>query len=255
MNFRTRLLNHERLLGAMVTLPGPETAEILAAAGCDWLFIDLEHSPLDFLDAQRLLQAAGQACAGVIRVPQADPLSLKKALDIGPAGIIVPQVNAPETAAQIVRWAKYAPLGERGVGIARAHGYGLDAAGYLARADDETAVIIQIEHIEAVNRIDEILAVAGVDALFIGPYDLSTSMGKMGQVDDPAVVAAIDRVTEAARRAGRPLGIFGVSAEPLRRYAGRGYTLLTAGIDAMLLAQAVRGQIETMRGWREDRGA
>ncbi len=96
---------------------------------------------------------------------------------------------------------------------------------------------------------------AGVDALFIGPYDLSTSMGKMGQVDDPAVVAAIDRVTEAARRAGRPLGIFGVSAEPLRRYAGRGYTLLTAGIDAMLLAQAVRGQIETMRGWREDGGA
>ncbi len=95
MNFRTRLLNHERLLGAMVTLPGPETAEILAAAGCDWLFIDLEHSPLDFLDAQRLLQAAGQACAGVIRVPQADPLSLKKALDIGPAGIIVPQDNAP----------------------------------------------------------------------------------------------------------------------------------------------------------------
>ena len=249
MTFRTRLLNHERLFGTMVTLPSPEAAEILAAAGCDWLFIDMEHSPLDFLTVQRLLQAAGSACPGVIRVPRAEMVAIKKALDIGAAGIIVPQVNDPQTAADIVRWAKYAPQGERGVGIARAHGYGLETADYLGRANAETAVIIQIEHIDGVRQIDGILRVEGIDAVFIGPYDLSTSMGKMGQVADPEVIAAIAEVTTAARRAGKPLGIFGTTAGAVSAYAAQGFTLFTVGIDAMILATQVQALMTEMSRW------
>lgn len=247
MTFRQQLLQRERLCGVMVTLPTPEVADVLARAGCDWLFIDLEHSPFDYLTAQRLLQAAGPTCAGLIRIPQAEPVAIKKALDIGAAGIIVPQVNSPALAADVVRWAKYPPLGERGVGVARAHGYGLDMAGYLGRANEDTAVIIQIEHIDAVTHIDEIAQVEGIDALFIGPYDLSASLGKMGQVDDPEVQAAVERVTSAGRQAGKVLGAFGTSPAGLDGYIGRGYTLLTVGIDAMILGQQAEAAMAALR--------
>jgi 2-keto-3-deoxy-L-rhamnonate aldolase RhmA len=173
--------------------------------------------------------------------------AIKKGLDIGAAGIIVPQVNTAVQAQAAVHHAKYAPDGTRGVGIGRAQGYGLDFSAYVARANAETAVIIQAEHIEAVHNIQSIVQVPGVDAVFVGPYDLSASMGLMGQVTHPDVVGAIRQVTDACRQADVKLGIFGVSATAVAPYIAQGYTLITAGMDTLLLSQAAKELLAAIR--------
>jgi 2-keto-3-deoxy-L-rhamnonate aldolase RhmA len=246
-DFRARLLRGETLIGSMVALPSPEVAEIMAEVGFDWLFIDGEHGVFEARDLQATLQAAGTATPCVVRVPVAAEAPIKKALDVGAAGIIVPQVNSAEQAAQVVRMAKYAPAGTRGVGIGRAHRYGLELREYLSTANDRTAVIVQAEHADAVENIEAIVGVAGVDAVLIGPYDLSASLGRMGQVDHPEVVAAIERVTQACFAAEVRIGIFGVSAEAVAPYIAKGFTLIVAGVDAMLLGQAARGLLGQLR--------
>mgnify|MGYP001825579158 FL=1 len=173
-----------------------------------------------------------------MRLADGDELNIKKALDAGAAGIIAPMVHTAQQAQRVVSQAKYAPLGTRGVGIARAHGYGLRFQEYLTTANEQTAVVIQAEHIEAVKNMEAIAQVDGIDAVLVGPYDLSASMGRIGQVDHPQVVAAIDQVTAVCRSAGIPLGIFGVSAAAVRPYIERGYTLIVAGADTLLLGQA-----------------
>jgi 2-dehydro-3-deoxyglucarate aldolase len=157
-------------------------------------------------------------------------------LDLGAHGIIVPQVNTPEQAASVVRWARYAPEGARGVGLACAHGYGVTFAEYLSAANREIAVIVQAEHIQAVEHIEAIVRVPGVDAVQLGPYDLSASLGRMGQVDDPAVVAAIDRVIGACQAVGMPVGCFGIDAAAVQPFLARGCTLIVAGVDTLFLA-------------------
>ncbi|HVY64839.1 MAG TPA: aldolase/citrate lyase family protein [Gammaproteobacteria bacterium] len=239
-DFRARLKRGDRLLGTMVTLTSAATAEIIAGLGFDWLFIDGEHGPLETAELTAILQVASARTACIVRVPEAAEVPIKKALDLGAHGIIVPQVNTAEQAANVVRWARYAPEGSRGVGLARAHGYGQRFREYLDAANREIAVIVQAEHAQAVENIEAIARVPGVDAVLLGPYDLSASLGRMGQVDDPVVVGAIRRVTDACRAAGMPLGYFGVTAAAVRPYAAQGYTLLVAGVDTLLLGNAAK---------------
>lgn len=235
-NFRSRLAGGETLLAPMVTLTSASTAEILADVGFDWLFLDAEHGPFETRDLQAVLQTVGDRLPCLVRVPSADEVWIKRSLDLGAAGIIAPQVNTAEQARAIVSFARYSPEGTRGVGLARAHGYGLRFQEYVETANRDVVVVVQAEHADAVNNIEEIAAVPGIDAVLIGPYDLSASLGKMGQVDDPAVTGAIDRVTETCRSANIPLGIFGVTAEAVRPYLSRGYTLIVAGVDTLMLA-------------------
>jgi 2-dehydro-3-deoxyglucarate aldolase len=238
-SFRQRLEARELLVGTMVTLGAPEVAEIMADAGFDWLFLDAEHSALDTLELQRLLQGAGLT-PGVVRVATSAEVPIKKALDIGAAGIIAPMVNSAEQAAQVVRWAKYAPLGTRGVGIGRAHGYGAKFQEYVQQANEQVAVIVQAEHIDAVNNMETIAQVAGVDAVLVGPYDLSASLGRLGEVRHPEVVAAIEHVTQVCQAMQLPLGIFGLSAEAVKPYIERGYTLIAVGVDVVLMGEAAK---------------
>lgn len=245
-DFRERLRRGDQLIGTMLTLTAPAVAEILALSGVDWLFIDAEHSVFATAELQAALQAA-QSVPSLVRLASTAEEPIKKALDIGAAGIIVPQVNSAEQAAQVVRWAKYAPQGTRGVGIGRAHGYGLQLQDYIAHANERTAVVVQAEHIDAVNQIEAIVQVAGVDAVLVGPYDLSASMGHIGQVDHPEVVQAIERVTAACLSAGVRLGIFGVSAEAVQPYIDKGYTLIVAGVDTLFLAGGVRRVLAQLR--------
>ena len=245
--FRARLLQGDLLIGTMITLTAPEVAEIMAEVGFDWLFLDAEHSVFEAREIQAALQAAG-ATPCVVRLPIAAEVPIKKALDVGAAGIIAPQVNSAAQAEQIVRMAKYAPAGARGVGIGRAHRYGLKLREYIADANQRTAVIVQAEHIDAVRNIESIARVEGVDAVLIGPYDLSASLGRLGQVDHPDVTQAIDRVTEVCLQAGVRLGIFGVSADAVKPYIARGYTLIVAGVDTMLLGQAAVGLLGQLKG-------
>ena len=247
MNFAQRLRDNDVLLGTMLTLPSPEVAEIVSHSGYDWLFLDGEHSSLSTLDWQRMLQAIGGRCAGIIRVASNSERDIKKFLDIGADGIIVPQVNSAEAARLAVACCKYPPDGMRGVGLARAQGYGRDFADYMENANRSTVVIVQAEHIDAVEDIDNIVQVEGIDAVFIGPYDLSASMGRTGEVDHPEVVAAIERVGEACRRRGLALGYFGTSAESVLDYIDKGYHLICAGVDAGIVAAGADDILQKLR--------
>ena len=187
---------------------------------------------------QLIMQGAGREMPCLIRLPSSGEVAIKKALDSGAAGIIVPQINSAQAAEAVVQMAKYAPDGQRGVGVGRAHGYGQHFQEYVSTANEETTVVVQAEHIEAVRNIDEIAAVPGIDAVLVGPYDLSASLGKLGQVNDPEVRTAIDRVTDACLQRGVKLGIFGMTAGAVKPYIEAGYTLIVAGIDTALLGQA-----------------
>ena len=246
MGFRDKLVGGETLLGTMITLPSPEMVEIMVDVGFDWLFIDCEHGAFDASTAQSLLQAAGNRCPGVIRVPNSDDVWIKKALDIGASGIIVPQVNSAAQARAVVSSCKYPPTGSRGVGIGRAHGYGARFNEYVADANNQVAVIVQAEHIDAVNRIEEIATVPGIDAVLIGPYDLSASLGKIGQLDDPELIAAIEKVRICCSDAGIQLGFFGINAEAVKPYIAQGYTLIAVGVDVLFASSAAMSTLAAL---------
>jgi 2-keto-3-deoxy-L-rhamnonate aldolase RhmA len=246
-DFRSRLRRGDTLLGTMVTLPTAATAELLAGLGFDWLFVDAEHGALETRELLEILQAVSRTVPCLVRVPAAAEVPIKKALDLGAAGIIAPQVNSAEQAADVVRFARYAPEGARGVGLARAHGYGMQFKEYVASANDEIAVVVQAEHAQAVENIEAIVRVPGVDAVLLGPYDLAASLGKMGAVADPLVLEAIGHVTTTCRNAGMPLGYFGVNAAAVRPYIERGYTLIVAGVDTLLLGGAAKALLADLR--------
>ena len=245
--FKKRLNRGERLIGTILTLPSPEIGEIFARSGFDWVFIDLEHGVLDLKDAQIIVQSTSSQMPCVIRVPSNEDVWIKKALDIGSAGIIIPQIKKAEEAEKAVQLCKYPPEGMRSVGIARAQGYGENFQAYIDSANDNTVIIIQIEHQDAVENIDALLEVSGIDCLFIGPYDLSASMGKIGQVSDPEVQQAIMHVEERAELAKMPLGIFCASVEAAKPLVQRGYTLFAVGIDTMLVSQTAKNIIGHMK--------
>ena len=245
-SFRTRLRRGDTLIGPIVTINSPEVVEVLDEVGFDWLFLDGEHSPISPAHLQRLMIAARRTPC-VVRVPAHDEFWIKQALDGGAAGILAPLVNTAAQARTIVERAKYPPQGARGVGTARALGYGYAIADYVAHANEETAVILQAEHRDAVANIEEIAATPGVDAIFVGPFDLSLSMGKPGQVADPEVVQAISHVRDVVHGRGLPLGIFGVAPESVSGWMGRGFTLIACGVDMMLLGGAARSLLAQLR--------
>ena len=175
-----------------------------------------------------------------MRVHSLDEIAIKKALDCGASGIIAPQINSAKQAAQAVASAKYPPQGQRGVGIARAQGYGFAFNDYIEQANDEVVVVVQAVHAQAVENIQAIANTPGVDWVFIGPYDLSASLGKMGQLDDPIVVKAIEHITQTCLTAGVKLGVFTTSAEAAIPYIENGFILITAGTDTLLLGQGGR---------------
>jgi 2-dehydro-3-deoxyglucarate aldolase len=246
-SLRSRLLRGDLLVGTLLTLSSNEVMEILAGVGFDWLFIDLEHSPMDAQAAQTLLQAAGGRVDCILRVPLNDEIWIKKALDTGVAGVMIPQVNTAEEALRGVRFCKYPPQGGRSVGLARAQGYGASLQEYLATANEMTAVIIQVEHISAVQNIEKILAVDGVDAVLIGPYDLSASMGLGGKVEHPEVQTAVARVRETCLAHGKTVGIYTGSAESARELIQAGYRLLALSTDTLLLRQAAADMIRKVK--------
>jgi 2-keto-3-deoxy-L-rhamnonate aldolase RhmA len=246
-SFAERLRRGDTLIGTLVSLPCPPVVELLAATGYDWLFLDAEHGPFMPGEAQSLLQAAGD-CPCLIRVPASDDVWIKKALDIGAAGIIVPQVHTPEQASAVVRSAKYSPQGSRGVGLGRAHRYGLRFEEYLRAANRDSVIVIQAESRAAVDNIGQIAATPGIDAILIGPYDLSASLGHIGEVAHSEVKDAISSIRAACINAGVRLGIFGVNPDAVLPYMQNGFTLITAGVDTLLLHQAAAAALAQLKG-------
>jgi 2-keto-3-deoxy-L-rhamnonate aldolase RhmA len=200
----------------------------------------MEHGGFDIAAVQRFLQAAAGRVPCIIRVPGHDPNLIARALDAGADGLIFPHVNTAAEARACVSAALYPPAGTRSIGLARAQGYGSRVAESLERADRATVRIAQAEHILAARNIAEILAVPGLDAVFIGPYDLSGSLGKPGRTSDPEVVEAVRTIWESAASAGIPAGIFAPDADAGRAAAADGFSLIAAATDALLLGRAAQ---------------
>lgn len=231
-------------IGTMLSTPSTEVADALAGCGFDWLFLDTEHGTLDVRDVVKLLAIVQDRVPALVRVPDTGEVAIKKVLDAGADGIIVPQVNSAEIARNVVLYAKYPPVGCRSVGIGRAHAYGASFGEYVETANASTSVVIQIEHRDAVEKVEEILQVPGIDAVFIGPYDLSGSLGCIGEVSNPVVTQAIDRVRAACRKAQMPVGIFAANAPTAQRLMEDGYDFINIGIDIALLGAAARSLLK-----------
>jgi 2-keto-3-deoxy-L-rhamnonate aldolase RhmA len=246
-DFRARVRRRDVLIAPLLTLPAPEVAELFALAGFDWLWIDLEHTPLSLAQAQQLIQAAGGRVGTVVRVPWNDPVHVKRALDLGCDGVIVPQVRTADEARQAVAAAKYPPEGIRSVGIARAQQYGMTLPEYVRTANERVAVIIQIEHIDAIPHTRDILAVPGIDGVVLGPYDLSASMGMPGQIAHPEVTAVLADLASACNERQMPWGAFAPDAAAAKVHLARGATLLTVGTDTMYLWRGAKAALAELK--------
>lgn len=239
--FKRGLAEGRQLLGIWNTIPGPVVAELLATAGYDWVLLDTEHSLTDIPDLMGMLQAvAPYPGSAVVRVAGQDPVLMKRVLDMGAQTVMVPYVQSAEEARAIVAAMRYAPRGIRGVsGMTRASRFGA-VSDYVARAEAELCLIVQVETAEAVGRIGEIAAVDGVDAIFIGPSDLAASMGHPGQAGHPQVVAMIERAVKAIVAAGKPAGILTGDPAFARKCMDWGTRFTAVGIDMSILAAGVR---------------
>ncbi|MFH0964013.1 MAG: aldolase/citrate lyase family protein [Planctomycetota bacterium] len=247
---KEKLKRNEFNFGGWIQIGHPSIAEMMADAGFEWLCIDTEHGAIDLETCVGMMQAMrGTACVPLVRLPMNNPLWIRRVLDAGAAGIIVPLVNSAEEAALAVQYAKYPPMGIRGIGIARAHGYGPAFRDYVEQANDYTIVIAQIEHIRAVENIEAILDTEGIDGVFVGPYDLTGSMGLLGQLSHPKVVEALEHVVAVCRTRNKPAGTHVVAVDPdeipLRRK--QGFTMIALSLDGLMLLAGCKKMIEAAR--------
>jgi 2-keto-3-deoxy-L-rhamnonate aldolase RhmA len=229
--------------GGWLQIGHPAPAEVHARAGFGWVCVDLEHGVVDLESMAGVFRAlSGYDCVPAARVPANDPVWIRRSLDAGARAVVVPMVNSAEEAERAVRAAKYPPRGERGFGYCRANAHGTDFAEYARTANDETAVILQVEHIRAIEKLEAIAAVEDVDALFIGPYDLSGSLGVPGELEHPKVLAALERFRSICRSRGVPMGMHVVrpTVEAVGRSLAEGYKLLALGLDTVFMESAAR---------------
>ncbi|WP_322798458.1 HpcH/HpaI aldolase family protein [Thermoflexus sp.] len=243
-----RLRNGEATIGAWLGLGSPYAAALLARMGFDWLVVDAEHSPFGYdAMAQSVMAILPTDTTPLVRVPWNDPVWIKLALDTGAMGIVVPMVMNGEEARRAAEAARFPPRGIRSVGAWL--GPILHGEDYWTAANDQVMVVVQIEHIAAVERADEICAVEGVDVVFIGPNDLAASMGLIGTSfrENSAWEEAIQRVLRAAQRAGRPAGMMCMSVEEALRRRAEGFQFLAVASDARYAQQMAQ---DILRRWR-----
>ena len=239
-----RLAHGESLIGCFVSTPKLATCEVLAASGFDVLVADAEHAPLSASDVQTII--AGAELGGLpalVRLSDDSATSIQYALDGGAAGIIVPRVHTAAQAAAVVSAAAYPPKGTRGAGPGRASLYGLDRAPAMEEALAQTLIAVQIESAESVENLDAILAVEHLDMVFVGPNDLSHSLGRP---PEPELRRVIDDVLERAHTAGVRTGILAPTAELVDRYRHAGVSLLLTGTDLAMLAAGARAVISAV---------
>ena len=255
MGLRSRLRDKTLTIGSWLTFSDPLLAEMMAGAGFDFLVVDMEHGLTGPDEAARLIQVIDLAGAWpLVRVGANDPLLIKRSLDAGAAGIIVPDIRSALAASEAVAAVKYPPAGRRGVGLSRAQGFGMDFDGYKEWVANDSVLIVQIEHMDAVAVIDDILAVDGVDGFIVGPYDMSGSVGKPGQFDDPDVRALLDRVAETVTKSAKPGGYHIVHTDPdgLQARLRSGCRFMAYGVEMIFLAEKLREVSATLKTARRE---
>jgi len=228
----------------------PTVAEILAGEGFDWIAVDMEHTSTGVRQFHELaLAVKGTGVDLLVRLHSCDPVLAKRVLDTGAAGVIVPSVNTPEQAAQAAAMVRFPPEGTRGASLCRATDFGRDFPDYFRRHNREVIVVVMLEHKDAVAAADAILATPGIDAAFIGPYDLSASMGLAGQLDHPDVLAAQQAVLDACRRHNVAPGmhVVPVDADQLRQRVAQGFRFIACGTDGGFIMHGCRAMLRGIR--------
>lgn len=240
---KSKLINNKLTIGSWITIAHPSIIEVMATAGFEWLVVDMEHTSIDLSQAHILI-ATIQAnnMKALVRVSKNEEVIIKRVLDMGADGIIVPMVKNASEAKEAIDYAKYPPVGKRGVGLFRAQKYGQGFNEYKQWVKDELVVIAQIEHIEAVNNIEEIITIDGIDGVIIGPYDLSGSMGYPGDFYRDDVSQAIQRVVDVCKVHNKPSGFHIIESDPakLQQRINEGCTFLAFSVDFFFLGDKAR---------------
>ncbi|MCB5160999.1 4-hydroxy-2-oxoheptanedioate aldolase [Marinomonas algarum] len=252
--FKQALKNRQPQIGLWLGLANNYTAELIASAGFDWLLLDGEHAPNTLQTFIGQLQAIAPFNSHpIIRPAWADHVALKQVLDLGVQTVLAPMVDDAEQAAAIVKATRYPPEGIRGVGsaLARASQFNRTPQ-YLTTANDEICVLVQIESVKAVEELDNILAVDGVDGVFIGPADLSASLGYIGQPNHPAVVEVIEDAIAKILAAGKAPGILMADAQQAKRYLSLGALFVAVGSDTGLLMNSTKALVNTFKPEQAD---
>lgn len=256
-NIKTKLTKGEPVIGTWLNSGSEIVAELMAATGFDFVCVDAEHSAVGLPQTQRLFQgikSGNPECAAMVRLHGVDYSFVKQYLDAGAQGIIAPLIRTRSEAELLVQASKYPPLGLRGVGFCRANDYGMRLVEEFESANDDVLIGVQIEHIEAVNNINEILEVDGIDAVFIGPYDLSASMGITGQFEHSDYKYAQQKIINACQKHNIIPGIHVVSPDPaelILRFK-EGYRLLAYSLDITMLTTACQNGLTEIRNLQKD---
>ena len=250
-SLRKRLKNGELLVGTMISeVRNPSIAYMLGQCGYDFFIIDNEHGAYSPETISDLVAAArGAGISTVVRIPEIRRETILKPLDSGAAGLLVPQVNTAKQAEEIMFHAKYPPAGNRGAALRRPHSMyqRVVPSEYLKQANDETLIAVQAESPEAINDLESIAAVSGVDVIFVGPFDLSVSLGIPGDMTHPREVEAIDRIMEVCRQQGLVAGIHLFDLQALKTWVGKGMRFVTYSSDVALLADAAAGGVAEIK--------
>jgi 4-hydroxy-2-oxoheptanedioate aldolase len=234
--------------GAIATIPSVQTVRIMAQS-LDWIIVDLEHGPIDLTSAHAMIVAtAGTPCVPMVRIAANEPHLAKAPMDIGALGINFPMISSRTDAEKAVRSVRYPPRGDRLWGPFHApFRWNLSMGDYMATADDDMICMVTIEHVEAVERIDEIMATPGIDVAVIGPGDLATSINKRGLIDDGEVQSLIARAEAGILKSGVPIGGVARTAEQANAMVDRGYLLLALGFDWSLFQRAIASSLDGIK--------
>lgn len=256
---RAKLKRGEPSIGTWLVLPDPIAARLMGRVGFDWLTVELEHAPTNLETATQCFVAiAAGGAVPLVRVPWNSAENIKRVLDNGAWGVIVPMVNSRAEAEAVVAAARYQPLGERSVGgQLHSASFDTDPATYYARANDEILVVVMIEHVRAIENADAILSVPGVDAFFIGPNDLTNSMGRapVFESDDPEFVGALKHVREVGKKYGVASGIHVADAEAAARRRAEGFQMIAVASEAGFMLAKAREAITSLAPGRAGRVA
>lgn len=248
--FRKALLERKLTLGAWIQIGHPAIAEIFAKAGFDWICVDLEHGAIGIETMTNIFRTIDAFdCVPVARLPLNDPAWIHRSLDAGAKGLIIPMVKTAAEAENAIKEAKYPPRGVRGFGYSRANMHGMDFEEYIKTANDEIAMIMQIEHKDAIANLEEIVKVDGVDGLFVGPLDLSGSMGITGQMGNPDMTSALEKYKQAAADANMSFGMHIVrpNQDNIKETIEQGYTMIALGLDNVFIDESSKAVLEMAR--------
>ncbi|MDI7259374.1 MAG: HpcH/HpaI aldolase/citrate lyase family protein [Thermodesulfobacteriota bacterium] len=235
-------------IGTFVQIGHPDVTEMLSHAGFDWLLLDGEHGPFGIETMQVMLQAmSATKTVPIIRVPWNDPVYIKRALDIGAYGLLIPLVSSKREAENVIHALRYPPVGIRGVGPRRASRYYLDFKEYVATVDSELLTMVQIETKEAVENISEILSVDGIDAYFVGPMDLSAALGHIGDTNHPEVAETIAKIVAAGKKAKKIGGIYAFSIDDIKNRIEQGFQLISFGSDSRLMMGSAQEALKKIK--------